>query len=103
MSEQEKMREIMETVAGLMALSAHAAPKRVRLPGIKILQGKHCQVADAMVGTPNRAARIFCAGRGERAPFAAVLLVSLNEQTAGLNWRMRFTDCDTFQKEIKKR
>lgn len=87
-----KMQEIMETVAGLMALAARTAPKakgRDYLE-IKILQGDALErLADGMVAYAQKfgSAKKFFARDGESVRrSAAVLLISLKDpEPAGLN------------------
>jgi len=86
------MQEIMETVAGLMALAARTAPKAKGRDflEIKILQGDVLQkLADAMVAYAQKAGsdKQYFARDGENVRrSAAVFLISLKEpKPAGLN------------------
>ena len=111
MLEQDvKMQEIMETVAGLMALAARTAPKAKGKDflEIKILKGEALQtLADGMIE--------YAQERDRGKPFferdgvnvrrsEAVLLLSLNKPSpAGLNCgACGFSNCNDFKKQQKK-
>ena len=112
MSEQnEKMQEIMETVAGLMALAARTAPKAKGSDflEIKILQGEALQsLADGMVEYAQKMGKDkrFFARDGENVRHSnAVLLLSLNEPLpAGLNCgACGFDCCSDFSDQQQKK
>ncbi len=106
-----KMQEIMETVAGLMALSARTAPKAKGKDflEIKILQGEALKIlADGMVEYAQKLGKEkhFFARDGENVRRSeAVLLLSLNKpMPAGLNCgACGFNHCSDFSNQQPKK
>ncbi len=109
--QNDKMQEIMETVAGLMALAARTAPKAKGddFLEIKILRGEALQIlADGMVEHAQKSGKDkqFFARDGENVRRSeAVLLLSLKEsKPAGLNCGgCGFDRCSDFNKQQQKK
>ena len=108
--QNDKTKEIMETVAGLMALAARTAPKAKGRDflEIKILQGEALQtLADDMTNYAQKSGqdKQFFARDGENVRRSqAVILLSLNEpRPAGLNCgACGFERCSDFKDQPKK-